>query len=52
MTSEQQNVSLGETYPELAKRLDEGICLVMSGRALVQFYYLSHIGDQYCSAAV
>lgn len=24
MTSEQQSSSLGETYPELARRLDEG----------------------------
>lgn len=29
MTSEQQNSSLGETYPELVNRLDEGIFLIM-----------------------
>lgn len=28
MNPEQQNASLGETYPELLKRLDEGIFLV------------------------
>lgn len=28
MTSEQQNASLGETYLELLKRLDEGIFVV------------------------
>ena len=29
MPTEQQNASLGETYPELLKRLDEGIFLIM-----------------------
>lgn len=32
MTTEQQNASLGETYPELVKRLDEGIFIIMSCR--------------------
>jgi hypothetical protein len=33
MTMEQQNASLGETYLELVKRLDEGIFLIMSSCA-------------------
>lgn len=33
MTTEQQNDSLGETYLELVKRLDEGIFLIMSSSA-------------------
>lgn len=33
MTTEQQNASLGETYLELVKRLDEGILLIMSSCA-------------------
>ncbi|KAF5442392.1 hypothetical protein F2P56_035055 [Juglans regia] len=31
MTSEQQNASLGETYPELAKRLDEALLSFVEG---------------------
>ena len=33
MTSEEQNASLGETYLELVKRLDEGIFRIMSSCA-------------------
>ncbi|XP_065628948.1 uncharacterized protein LOC112032220 [Quercus suber] len=54
MTSEEQNASLGETYLELVKRLDEGIFLNMSSCAynLLVTSMLSKSIDQYPQSTV